>query len=456
MDVITYALCKKLISSVSSGISGYEIDGLTLKITTNDGQVLEMTFPEPADGKSIDDVKIDSSNHLICTMSDGAEIDAGEIKTIKGPKGDPGESGVYLGEEEPTDPEVKVWIDPTGDGGVAAHEVAFADGEDLQTKYDNGEFAGGDGATGTIDAYTKKQVDDKLAVKVDQKVIGTNGSSEFQNLQDGGQLLFLTNDGKRANISVNDGSHGIYVQLGAMDRDTNTGARVTLGLNKAYYTVGDTYKVSENDEIVNKSALEYETRDLFQGLSRKLYDDGGDPETSSQTIVEIKNRQGSTETIMEIDNLDIETSVPVNAVLGALKGQDLDDRVVALEKEVIPTLTMKASMTKDERTNHQYPQLELSQEQIKTIINHDATLLKVTYNISDPVKGTETDTMVFYTTIDDNTVVDGDNNVRKIKVNAVRTNYEGTIVYHAELLGSGDTFATSIDLQATYVPFNIG
>ena len=108
MDVVTYALLKKKLSSVVSGISGYEIDGQTLRITTSDGQVLEMTFPTPKDGKSITDISINENNHLICKMSDGTEIDAGEIKTIQGPKGDPGNSGVYLGSEEPEDPEIKV------------------------------------------------------------------------------------------------------------------------------------------------------------------------------------------------------------------------------------------------------------------------------------------------------------------------------------------------------------
>ena len=453
MDIVTYALLKKKLSSVVSGISGYEVDGQTLRITTTDGQVLEMTFPTPEDGKSITDIKINEKNHLICSLSDGTEINAGEIKTIQGPKGEPGESGVYLGEEEPTDPEIRIWIDPNGEGGVAANEVSFTDGEDLQTKYDNGEFTGGgDGGN----SYTKPQIDDKLNAKVDRVTIGENGQSEFQNLNNGNQILFLTKDGKRANVSVNDGTNGIYVQLGAMDRDTNTGARVQLGLNKAYYTVGNTYQVTEKDEIVNKSSLEYETRDLLQGLSRKLYDDGGDPETSSQTVVEVKNRQGSTETIMEIDNLDIETSVPVNAVLGALKGQDLDDRITIVEKEVIPTINMKAEITKEDRASHTYPKLTLTQEQIKTIATHNATLLKVTFNITNPTNGKETDTMVFYTTIDDNVVDSDGNNVRTIKVNAVRTNYEGTIIYHAELLGTGDIFAASLDLSATYVPFNIG
>lgn len=150
MDVVTYALLKKKINGVVGGISGYEIDGLTLKITTSDGQVLEMTFPEPEDGVSITDVDINKQNHLMCTMSDGTEIDAGEIKTIQGPKGDTGNSGVYLGTEEPDDPEIKVWIDPDGEGGVAANQIIFADKNSLQDKYDNGDLKGEKGDPGAI------------------------------------------------------------------------------------------------------------------------------------------------------------------------------------------------------------------------------------------------------------------------------------------------------------------
>lgn len=46
-----------------------------------------MTFPKPADGldgKSVTNVKIDTNNHLICTLDDGTDIDAGEIKGIGG------------------------------------------------------------------------------------------------------------------------------------------------------------------------------------------------------------------------------------------------------------------------------------------------------------------------------------------------------------------------------------
>lgn len=92
MDIVTYALCKKLVAGVAGGISNFEVDGQTLKIYTSDGQTLEMTFPTPADGISITDVTIDENNHLQCTLSDKSVIDAGEIKTLQGPPGPKGEA----------------------------------------------------------------------------------------------------------------------------------------------------------------------------------------------------------------------------------------------------------------------------------------------------------------------------------------------------------------------------
>jgi len=43
---------------------------------------------------------------------------SGVVKPVEGkegPKGDTGDSGVYLGSVEPTDPDVNVWIDPNGE-----------------------------------------------------------------------------------------------------------------------------------------------------------------------------------------------------------------------------------------------------------------------------------------------------------------------------------------------------
>jgi len=78
MDIVTYALCKKIASSAVSGIKDLRVEGTTLYIETNDGNTIEMDFPEPEDGVSVVDVDI-INKHLICTMSNGDTIDCGEV-----------------------------------------------------------------------------------------------------------------------------------------------------------------------------------------------------------------------------------------------------------------------------------------------------------------------------------------------------------------------------------------
>lgn len=93
METVTYALAKKLTASVTAGVDSMSVSGQTLTINCSDGTVLEMDFPTPADGVSITDVSVDSSKHLICTMSDGNTIDAGEVPTVKGDDGEAGADG---------------------------------------------------------------------------------------------------------------------------------------------------------------------------------------------------------------------------------------------------------------------------------------------------------------------------------------------------------------------------
>lgn len=45
------------------------------------------------DGLSVASAAIDENNHLILTMTDSSEIDCGEVPTVEGEKGDPGEDG---------------------------------------------------------------------------------------------------------------------------------------------------------------------------------------------------------------------------------------------------------------------------------------------------------------------------------------------------------------------------
>ena len=79
MDIVTYALCKKIASAAVSGIKNLRVEDTTLYIETNDGETIEMNFPTPEDGVSIVDVDIDANKHLICTLSTGDTVDAGEV-----------------------------------------------------------------------------------------------------------------------------------------------------------------------------------------------------------------------------------------------------------------------------------------------------------------------------------------------------------------------------------------
>lgn len=79
MDIVTYALCKKIASAAASGIERMWVEENTLYIETKSGETLEVDFPTPEDGVSVIDVTIDENQHLLCAMSNGDTIDAGEV-----------------------------------------------------------------------------------------------------------------------------------------------------------------------------------------------------------------------------------------------------------------------------------------------------------------------------------------------------------------------------------------
>ena len=89
MDIITYALSKKIAAHALSGVQSMSINGQTLTINTKDGGVLTMTFPTPKDGVYVADIDVNANNQIIFTMSDGTEFISGKIPTVKGDKGDP-------------------------------------------------------------------------------------------------------------------------------------------------------------------------------------------------------------------------------------------------------------------------------------------------------------------------------------------------------------------------------
>ena len=89
MDIVSYALCKKIAAHAVSGIQSMSVNGQKLTINTKDGDVLTMTFPVPKDGVSVTDIDVNANNQIVFTMSDGSEIISGKIPTVKGDKGDP-------------------------------------------------------------------------------------------------------------------------------------------------------------------------------------------------------------------------------------------------------------------------------------------------------------------------------------------------------------------------------
>ena len=101
MDIVTYALCKKLIESAVSGITDIKVVNNSLIITLKDGSQLTMDFPIPEDGVSIENVSIDTDGSLLCTLSNGEVIDAGTVPSVKGDPGYTPVKGVdYFTEED--------------------------------------------------------------------------------------------------------------------------------------------------------------------------------------------------------------------------------------------------------------------------------------------------------------------------------------------------------------------
>lgn len=80
--IIPYSLLLKLskeVKSIESGIDSIEVNGTKLIFHTTSGDTLEMTFPQPENGAAITNVEVTDDVHIICTLSNGETIDAGEI-----------------------------------------------------------------------------------------------------------------------------------------------------------------------------------------------------------------------------------------------------------------------------------------------------------------------------------------------------------------------------------------
>ena len=87
MDIVSYALSKKIAEHAVSGVQSMSVDGQNLIINTKDSGVLTMTFPTPKDGVSVTDIDVNANNQIVFTMSDGTEFISGKIPTVKGDAG---------------------------------------------------------------------------------------------------------------------------------------------------------------------------------------------------------------------------------------------------------------------------------------------------------------------------------------------------------------------------------
>lgn len=156
MDIITYALSKKIAAHALSGVQSMSINGQTLIINTKDGGVLTMTFPTPKDGVSVTDIDVNANNQIVFTMSDGTEFISGKIPTVKGDPGKKGNDGFSPTITENADNTDKIYkLDiTTADSTFTTPNLKGADGQ-----------RGSDTYTGTsavdLGGIKKNQVFDK-------------------------------------------------------------------------------------------------------------------------------------------------------------------------------------------------------------------------------------------------------------------------------------------------------
>ena len=73
MDIVTYALAKKMASSVASGITEVQTDGTNIRFKTANGDWFSVKL------NSIDGATVSATGHLIIELTDGTTIDAGVL-----------------------------------------------------------------------------------------------------------------------------------------------------------------------------------------------------------------------------------------------------------------------------------------------------------------------------------------------------------------------------------------
>ena len=324
------------------------------------------------------------------------------------------------------------------------------------------------GNTNTKDNWIKLGDDDSSTFKKlssDSNIWELSGQYILESdvnisLQTGSSVLVAK--GSQLSVQLNEKIHyfvldttgKIYYGTVELDGTPEENGNALIDLSKTISTDNHVeYKVEEDYNPAHKKyvddSVESGISDLYCNTNKNLQED------TTKTIIEIQNKSGATSTIVEVDNLDIPSGIAQHEVLGAVKGKDIEDRLIAVEKNPLSVIELSSDVSEDDMKAHNLPELPLDKEQVQKILDSDVTILKVKFNVQK-TSGTEIDTLVFYTTVDSvETSNDGGVTAKTIKINAVRTNDEGTIVYHVELLGNGEQFAPTTNLIPTYASYNV-
>ena len=121
MDIITYALSKKIAAHAISGVQSMSVSGQILTINTKDSGVLTMTFPTPKEWVSVTGIDVNANTHIVFTMFDGSEFISGKIPTVKGDKGDPFKYSDFTPEQ------LTAWIGADGVSPIITENVNNTD-----------------------------------------------------------------------------------------------------------------------------------------------------------------------------------------------------------------------------------------------------------------------------------------------------------------------------------------
>ena len=301
MDVISYALSKKIAAHVVSGIQSMSVNGQTLTINTKDSGVLTMTFPTPKDGVSVTDIDVNANNQIVFTMSDGSEFISGKIPTVKGESGfsptiaenADNTDKIYKLDIETVDgkfttPNLKGADGTGGEGASTWSEISEKPFETLSTDFsvENGELkvVGGTGEENTIESIsvndTPISVDENKNVDITVPKVTNDLTDELKSSYDDAVTAKHTHDNK----TVLDGITAEKVESWDkaeenVQSDWNETDDTSDGFIKNKPTIPDITGLATETYVDNKVADYTKTADLADVATSGSYNDLADKPT---------------------------------------------------------------------------------------------------------------------------------------------------------------------------------